>query len=113
MNFHDICDWEIGRLRTRVSFPVFTETKKSGNFRAFFKNEKPFFGCLNRFFGFEFLPAMSNYASLLSRNNSNACNMSTRLRFNVPFRLYIPLGTRPAAQYRVSGNDVTLVPMRS
>ena len=45
---------------------------------------------------------MSNYASLLTRNNSNAWNMSMRLRFNVPFRLCKPLGTRLAVQYRVS-----------
>jgi len=45
---------------------------------------------------------MSNYASLLTRNNSNAWNMSMRLRFNVPFRLNKPLGTRLVVQYRVS-----------
>jgi len=47
---------------------------------GFFQNRKTGFWLpVNPVFGFEFLPATSNYASLLTRNNSDVC-MSTRTK---------------------------------
>ena len=64
-------------LKLWVGFPIrFLPKPKNRVTRFFSKPKNRFWLLINPVFGFEFWLTISNYATLLIRNKSDACNMS-------------------------------------